>query len=149
MKTPTEVFRTPLNAKPRLSDFELSSKACYVHALAISQRLSTKGSHMESLIPIIIQLVVGAIGGNAAGKAMPDKSLGTTGNTIAGAIGGFGGGWILDMILGGAPAVDAAAGAAASGLDIGAIIQDVAGGGIGGAVLTIVVALIKGAMNKS
>ena len=38
---------------------------------------------------------------------------------------------------------------AASGLDIGAIIQDVAGGGIGGAVLTIVVALIKGAMNKS
>ena len=43
---------------------------------------------------------------------------------------------------------DAAAGAAASGLDIGAIIQDVAGGGIGGAVLTIVVALIKGAMNK-
>ena len=46
-------------------------------------------------------------------------------------------------------ATDAAAGAAASGLDIGAIIQDIAGGGIGGAVLTIVVALIKGAMNKS
>jgi hypothetical protein len=45
-------------------------------------------------------------------------------------------------------ATDAATGVAASGLDIGAIIQDVAGGGIGGAVLTIVVALIKGAMNK-
>ena len=111
--------------------------------------MSTKGTHMESLVPIIIQLVVGAIGGNAAGKAMPDKSLGTAGNTIAGAIGGFGGGWILDMLLGGAPMADAAAGVAASGLDIGAIIQDVAGGGIGGAVLTIVVALIKGAMKKS
>ncbi len=96
---------------------------------------------------LIIQLVVGAIGGNAAGKAMPDKSLGTAGNTIAGAIGGFGGGWLLDMMLGGgAMATDAVA---ASGMDIGAIIQDVAGGGIGGAVLTIVVALIKGAMNKS
>lgn len=98
---------------------------------------------------LIIQLIIGAVGGNAAGKALPDKSLGTTGNTITGAIGGVGGGWILDMILGGgAVATDAAAGAAASGLDIGAIIQDVAGGGIGGAVLTIVVALIKGAMNK-
>jgi uncharacterized membrane protein YeaQ/YmgE (transglycosylase-associated protein family) len=97
---------------------------------------------------LIIQLIIGAVGGNAAGKALPDKSLGTTGNTIAGAIGGVGGGWILDMMLGGgAVATDAAAGAA-SGLDIGAIIQDVAGGGIGGAVLTIVVALIKGAMNK-
>jgi uncharacterized membrane protein YeaQ/YmgE (transglycosylase-associated protein family) len=96
---------------------------------------------------LIIQLIVGAIGGNAAGKAMPDKSLGTAGNTIAGAIGGFGGGWLLDMMLGGgAMATDAVA---ASGMDIGAIIQDVAGGGIGGAVLTIVVALIKGAMNKS
>jgi uncharacterized membrane protein YeaQ/YmgE (transglycosylase-associated protein family) len=104
---------------------------------------------MESLIPIIIQLVVGAIGGNAAGKAMPDKSLGTLGNTIAGVIGGVGGGKLLDILLGGgAMATDAATGVAASGLDIGAIIQDVAGGGIGGAVLTIVVALIKGAMNK-
>ena len=98
------------------------------------------------IISLLIQLIVGAIGGNAAGKAMPDKSLGTLGNTIAGAIGGFGGGWLLDMMLGGgAMATDAAA---ASGMDIGAIIQDVAGGGIGGAVLTIVVALIKGAMNK-
>ena len=98
---------------------------------------------------LIIQLIIGAVGGNAAGKAMPDKSLGTAGNTIAGAIGGVGGGWILDMILGGgAVATDAAGGAAASGLDIGAIIQDVAGGGIGGAVLTIVVALVKGAMKK-
>jgi hypothetical protein len=50
------------------------------------------------------------------------------------------------MLGGGAMATDAVA---ASGMDIGAIIQDVAGGGIGGAVLTIVVALIKGAMNKS
>lgn len=98
------------------------------------------------IMSILIQLIIGAVGGNAAGKAMPDKSLGTLGNTIAGAIGGLGGGQILDILLGGgAMATDVAA----SGLDIGAIIQDVAGGGIGGAVLTIVVALIKGAMNKA
>ncbi|MGB8313276.1 MAG: hypothetical protein WCE69_02205, partial [Aestuariivirga sp.] len=96
------------------------------------------------------QLIAGAIGGNAAGKAMPDKSLGTLGNTIAGVIGGGIGGQLLDKILGGgAMATDAAAGVAASGLDIGAIIQDIAGGGIGGAVVTIVVAIIKGMMNKS
>ena len=95
---------------------------------------------------LVIQLIVGAIGGNAAGKAMPDKSLGTLGNTIAGVIGGGLGGQILDAVLGGGAMP---ADAAAAGLDIGAIIQDVAGGGIGGAVLTIVVALIKGAMNKS
>lgn len=105
---------------------------------------------MESLLPIIIQLVAGAIGGNAAGKAMPDKSLGTLGNTIAGVIGGLGGGQLLDRILGGgAVATDAAAGVAASGLDIGAIIQDIAGGGIGGAVLMVVAAIVKGMMNKS
>jgi hypothetical protein len=34
-------------------------------------------------------------------------------------------------------------------MDIGAIIQDIAGGGIGGAVLMVVVAIVKGMMNKS
>ena len=59
---------------------------------------------------LLIQLIIGAVGGNAAGKAVPDKSLGTLGNTIAGAIGGLGGGQLLDMILGGgAMATDAAA----------------------------------------
>ena len=72
------------------------------------------------------------------------------GNTIAGAIGGFGGGQILDIFTRWRWGdFDDAADVSESSLDIGAIIQDVAGGGIGGAVLTIVVALIKGAMNKS
>jgi uncharacterized membrane protein YeaQ/YmgE (transglycosylase-associated protein family) len=96
------------------------------------------------LTSLIIQLIAGAIGGNAAGAAMKDKSLGTLGNSIAGVIGGIGAGQILDWMLAGAPAaVDAAAG----GLDIGALIQDVAAGGIGGAIVMIVVGVIKG-MNK-
>ena len=41
-----------------------------------------------TLINLIIQIVAGALGGNAAGAASKDMSLGTAGNTIAGAIGG-------------------------------------------------------------
>jgi hypothetical protein len=40
------------------------------------------------LINLIIQIVAGAIGGNVAGAASKDMSLGTVGNSIAGAIGG-------------------------------------------------------------
>jgi hypothetical protein len=49
-------------------------------------------------------------------------------------------------MLGGA-APDAAA--AASGLDIGAIIQSVAGGGVGGAVLTALVGVVKKMLIKA
>ena len=52
-----------------------------------------------TLINLIIQIVAGAIGGNAAGAALKDVSLGATGNTIAGAIGGGVGGQILTALL--------------------------------------------------
>lgn len=90
---------------------------------------------------LIIQLIIGAIGGNAAGAVMKDKSLGTLGNTIAGVIGGGIGGQILNAVLGGGAA------AAGSGMDVGAIIQQIAGGGIGGAILMIIAGIIKN-MNK-
>ena len=57
---------------------------------------------MESLLPIIIQLIAGAIGGNAAGAAMKGKSLGGGGNSIAGAIGGVVLGQIVERMTGGA-----------------------------------------------
>jgi hypothetical protein len=50
----------------------------------------------------------------------------------------------MGMLGGAAP--DAAA--AASGLDIGAIIQSVAGGGVGGAVLTVIAGYLKKALVK-
>jgi hypothetical protein len=46
---------------------------------------------METIINLIIQLVAGVAGGNAAGAALKNYDLGTLGNTIAGAIGGLGG----------------------------------------------------------
>ena len=94
-----------------------------------------------SMLEIIIQLVAGAIGGNAAGAALKDKSLGTMGNTLAGVIGGGLGGQILGM-MGGAGMADAAE------MDIGSIVSSLASGGAGGGVLMVVVGIVKGMMKK-
>jgi hypothetical protein len=68
--------------------------------------------------------------------------LGTAGNTIAGALGGLGGGQILSALI---PAIAGAAG----GVDLGSVVGQLAGGGVSGAILTIIVGLIKNAMAKS
>jgi hypothetical protein len=39
---------------------------------------------METVINLIIQLISGVVGGNAAGAALKDYNLGNLGNTIAG-----------------------------------------------------------------
>ncbi|PZQ97887.1 MAG: hypothetical protein DI533_12125 [Cereibacter sphaeroides] len=92
---------------------------------------------------LLIQLVAGAIGGNAAGKAMPSANLGTLGNTIAGLVGGGILGQIVQALFT-SGAVDAAATAVAGGgMDIGSIIANLASGGVGGAVLTAIVGMIK------
>ncbi len=97
------------------------------------------------ILGLIIQLVAGAVGGNAAGAAMKAKSLGTTGNSIAGAIGGVILAQIVQRVTGVQMSPDAAAGAAtaASNLDIGSLITQIVGGGAGGAILTAIVGMIK------
>ena len=62
---------------------------------------------METWLPIIIQLISGAIGGNAAGAALKNQSLGTIGNSIAGIVGGGIGGQLLSAII---PALSGGAG---------------------------------------
>jgi hypothetical protein len=94
------------------------------------------------IIGIIIQLVAGAVGGNAAGAALKDKSLGGTGNSIAGAIGGIVVAQVIQRLTGVAVTPDAAA-AASSGLDIGTIIKDLIASGAGGAILTAIIGMIK------
>lgn len=104
---------------------------------------------METIIPLIIQLVAGAAGGNILGSLVKNISLGTAGNSIAGAVGGVGGAWILDSLLGGGAVDPAVAGAvAASGLDIGSIIQQVLGGGVGGGILMAIAGVIKSMMGS-
>ena len=95
---------------------------------------------MEMIINLIIQLVAGVVGGNAAGAALKDYNLGGSGNTIAGALGGVGGGQLLQVAI---PAIAAAAG---GNLDVGAIIGQIVGGGAGGAILTVIVGLVKSMM---
>jgi len=94
------------------------------------------------ILPLIIQLVGGALGGVGAGKAMPNASLGNIGNIISGILGGGGAGQLLLPMLG------MAAGGGDGGLDITSILSGLIGGGAGGGILTAVIGLIKNAMSK-
>jgi uncharacterized membrane protein YeaQ/YmgE (transglycosylase-associated protein family) len=40
------------------------------------------------VMSLLVSLISGAVGGNVAGAAMKDKSLGTIGNSLAGILGG-------------------------------------------------------------
>jgi uncharacterized membrane protein YeaQ/YmgE (transglycosylase-associated protein family) len=84
-----------------------------------------------SMEALIIQLISGAVGGNAAGAIFKNLSLGMLGNTIAGVAGGGIGGQILGAVL---PQL------------AGGMVGPAAGGGIGGLVLMAVVGFIKSKM---
>jgi hypothetical protein len=87
------------------------------------------------LVNLIIQILGGAIGGNAAGAALKDVNLGTIGNTIVGAIGGGIGGQLLAAFI---PLASSA-----NSLDIATIASQALGGGVTGAILTGMIGLIK------
>jgi hypothetical protein len=89
-------------------------------------------------LPLIIELVSGAVGGNIAGGLLKQFNLGTLGNSIAGIVGGGIGGQLLGMAV---PALSGAA--AGGGLDIASLVGQVAGGGAGGAIVMVIVGLIK------
>jgi len=95
-----------------------------------------------NIVSLIIQIVSGAIGGNVAGAAMKESSLGTMGNSIAGILGGGLGGTILQAVIG-------SAAAGGGSLDLTSILSNVAGGGVGGAILMVIVGIIKNKMAKS
>lgn len=85
-----------------------------------------------------MNLVAGAIGGNAAGKASSSFDLGTIGNTIAGLVGGGVLGQLVPIVL---PAITAAA--AGGNLSIGGILANLISGGAGGAILTAIIGAVK------
>jgi len=99
-----------------------------------------------NITSLIIQLISGAAGGNAAGAMLKQFSLGPVGNSILGLIGGGLGGQLLGMLMGSGAGTAAAS---AGGLDISSIISNVAGGGIGGGILMVIVGLIKSKMAKA
>lgn len=83
---------------------------------------------METLVPLITQVVAGAIGGNAASAALKQQAINMVARTIAGAVGGIGGGILLSLMGGEA---------AMTGL-----IADGIGGLIGGGVLSSIVGAV-------
>lgn len=94
---------------------------------------------MGNLLPFIIQLASGAVGGNVAGGLMKQFSLGTLGNSIAGILGGGIGGQLLGLL---------GIATGGGGMDIGSIVGSIASGGVGGGVLMAIVGVIKNAVKK-
>ncbi|GAA4889606.1 hypothetical protein GCM10023311_12090 [Flaviramulus aquimarinus] len=93
---------------------------------------------MDTYLPLIIQLVSGAIGGNIAGSLMKNSSLGTLWNSIVGILGGGLGGSVLSMI-----------GLGTDGsMDLSGILSSVARGGVGGGIVLAIIGFIKKALNK-
>jgi hypothetical protein len=87
---------------------------------------------------ILMNLIAGAIGGNAAGKASPSFDLGTVGNTISGLVGGGVLGQLVPIVL---PAISAAA--QGGNLSVGGILTNLVAGGAGGAILTAIIGAMK------
>ncbi|MFT3673456.1 hypothetical protein [Aestuariivirga sp.] len=85
---------------------------------------------METLVPLILQIIAGGVGGMAGGSLIKKTDLGAIGNIIAGAVGGIGGSQLLPVILGMATNPDG-------------MLSNLAASGIGGLVLQLVVGLIK------
>ena len=92
------------------------------------------------IVSLLIQLASGALGGNAAGALFKNLSLGTLWNSVAGVAGGGLGGMILNQVL--------HLGPAAGGMDIGSILTQVAGGGLGGGGLMALIGLLRSMTSK-
>lgn len=89
---------------------------------------------------LLISLLSGAVGGNAAGKLIGKLDQGTLINSIAGIVGGGVGGQLLSMV--------GAGGLADGGMDIAGIIGQVASGGVSGGVVLAIVGVVRNALAK-
>lgn len=92
---------------------------------------------MEAYLPLIINLISGAVGGNVAGGVLKNASLGTLGNSIAGILGGGVASQLLPGLLG-----------AAGTMDLQSILTQVASGGVGGGAAMVILGLIKNMLSR-
>lgn len=93
---------------------------------------------MESLLPLVIQLIGGAAGGNVVGALLKNLNLSKVVATIAGIVGGVGGGQLAG-VLGLLTKILGESGASS-------VLGNGASSAIGGALLTAIVGFIKKAM---
>ena len=70
---------------------------------------------MEAILPIIIQLISGAAGGNVVGALLKNANLTAILRTVLGVIGGVGGGQLAALI----PALDGLLGGGDAGAMVG------------------------------
>ena len=87
---------------------------------------------MPDIVALIIWVIAGVAGGNAAGELLKEPYDLGPGNTVAGAIGGVIGALILQALI---PAL--------SGFDVGPILGQVIVAAASGAVLTVVAGKVK------
>jgi hypothetical protein len=103
---------------------------------------------METLLPIIVQIITGIIGGQAVGAAIKQAAMGQLPKILSGAIGGLGGAAILGSLMHGGSIDPAAVANAAGSLGGSLNLQNIVGGVGGGAILTGIVGAIMSAMKK-
>ena len=58
--------------------------------------------HVEAILPIIVQIVTGVLGGQAVGAVLQQVAMSQLTKIISGAVGGVAGGTLLGSLLGGA-----------------------------------------------
>jgi uncharacterized membrane protein YeaQ/YmgE (transglycosylase-associated protein family) len=104
------------------------------------------------MLNLVLSLLSGAAGGNVAGKALGDKSLGTVGNTVSGLIGGGLGDFALKALgvlaSSGATATAAATATGDSSFDMTSLLINVGVSALTGGGLTGIVGVIKDAILK-
>ncbi len=82
---------------------------------------------MEGIGALLINLLIGAVGGNLAGMALKAKSLGTLWNSVVGILGGGLGFFVLGMI----------------GAGGGGLMWQVLAAFVGGGLLLFIVSLVR------
>lgn len=90
-------------------------------------------------LSIIINLVSGGIGGNIAGAGLKDKTLGAVGNSIAGALGGTAGVWIIK-------ALGLLSSLGLADMSIGSILGAAGTSAVSGGIVTAIIGMIKAKM---
>jgi hypothetical protein len=91
-------------------------------------------------IGVIIQLILGAVGGYGTGRVAKQVSINPTVDAIVGLIGGVGGTWLAGLIPGLATLV--------AGTGGGAYVGQGVTGLVAGGILTAIVGAIKNAVAK-
>lgn len=96
-----------------------------------------------TLVTLVLQIIGGVAGGNAAGVAMEKINLGPILTTVAGALGGVVGGQIFTVLF------PETAGVITGNVGLVSIVGHLFAGGIGGAIITAIAGQIRNAMAKS